>query len=243
MSRSHNNYPTENSVIGCSETAQPGVAILLLLQFIDGLSSTQKRYDLAGWKAFVHSYFTDYAMMRLSFVSPQTTYPTPYAAQNAQMEHTSRVFELSTLVLPIFLWTNHENGVTQMQFVLGAVKEQITVAHGYVVACPQAKLIYWYSNGSQVVAEGHLCVQFTPAILKMEWFEFITLRSDEYVLRDMARSNLPLSPVNDLGITRKALRCLEMGESLTDMYALMVASQVNRLGPLKTLSHFVSLLE
>lgn len=243
MSRAHN-YPSETNVVRCPETTQPGVAVLLLLQFIDGLSSTQKRHDLAGWKAFVHAYFTDYAMMRLSLASQQA-YNTPYGSYSSQTSHTShsRVFELPTLLLPIFFWTNHESGVSQMQFVLGAVKEQITVAHGYVVACPQAKLIYWYANGSQVVAEGHLSVQFTPALLKMEWFEFITLRHDEYVLRDAVRPNLPTSPVNDLGITRKALRCLEIGESLADMYALMVASQVNRSGPLKTLSHFVSLLE
>lgn len=42
MSWSHNSYPSESNVMGFSETAQSGVAILLLLQFIDGLSSTQK---------------------------------------------------------------------------------------------------------------------------------------------------------------------------------------------------------
>ncbi|KTW26550.1 uncharacterized protein T551_03467 [Pneumocystis jirovecii RU7] len=232
MGRTHG-YPAEANIIRRPETAaQPGLAVLQLLQFIDGLSSTQKRHDLAGWRTFVHAYFTDYAMMRLSL-----------APQRAQTTHSPRVFELPVLSLPMFFWTNYESGVAQMQFVLGAVKEHITISHGYVVACPHAKLIYWYANGSQVVAEGNLSVQFTPVLLKMEWFEFITLRYDEYILRDTVCPNAPASVVNDLGITRRVLRCLEMGESLADMYALMMASQVNHLGPLKTLSHFSSLRE
>ncbi|KAG4304930.1 hypothetical protein PORY_001605 [Pneumocystis oryctolagi] len=130
-------------------------------------------------------------------------------------------------------------------------------AHGYpaeanIVRRPEAaaqpglavlqllQFIDGLSSTQKVVAEGNLCVQFTPALLKMEWFEFITLRYDEYVLRDAVCSNAPASLVNDLGITRKVMRCLEMGESLADMYALMTASQVNRLGPLKTLSNFSS---
>lgn len=72
------------------------------------------------------------------------------APQRAQTTHSPRVFELPVLSLPMFFWTNYESGVAQMQFVLGAVKEHITISHGYVVACPHAKLIYWYANGSQV---------------------------------------------------------------------------------------------
>lgn len=241
MGRTHH-YTPETNIVRRQEAVQPGVAVLLLLQFIEGLSSAQKRYDLAGWRAFVHAYFTDYAMMRLSLTS-RSTNNASYTLYNGQTAHTSRVFELPTLLLPMFFWTNYESGVSQMQFVLGAVKEHVTVTRGYVVACPRAKLIYWYTNGFQVVTEGHLCVQFTPVLLKMEWFEFIALRHDEYIHRDIVCSNLPASPVSDLGITRKALRCLEIGESLADMYALMAASQTNQQGPLKTLSHFASLRE
>lgn len=232
MGRTHS-YMTETNMLRRPEvTAQPGLAVLQLLQFIDGLNSIQKQHDLTSWRTFIHTYFTDYAMMRLSLTS-----------QQVQTNYSPRVFELPILLLPIFFWTNYESGVSQMQFVLGTVKEHVTVSHGYVVACPHAKLIYWYTNGSQVVTEGNLCVQFTPALLKMEWFEFTALRHDEYILRSAACSNLPASLVNDLGITCKVLRCLEIGESLAEMYTLMIASQVNRLGPLKTLSHFASLKE
>ncbi|KAG4301514.1 hypothetical protein PCK1_002227 [Pneumocystis canis] len=121
MGRTHGYVAEANMLRRPEFTAQPGLAILQLLQFIDGLNSTQKQHDLAGWRTFVHTYFTDYAMMRLSLTS-----------QQAQTTHSPRVFELPILLLPIFFWTNYESGVSQIQFVLGTVKEHNSLDAQYV---------------------------------------------------------------------------------------------------------------
>jgi len=50
---------------------------------------------------------------------------------------------------------------------------------------------------------------------------------------------MPVSPVNEFGITVKTMRCLEISEVVTTMKDLMEYSDVFQMGPLDSLKTFV----
>ncbi|CAG8684672.1 23462_t:CDS:2 [Gigaspora margarita] len=150
-------------------------------------------------------------------------------------QHGSKEFEIKYQVIPRFYQTFFESGVMRIQLILGHPR----FGQYAQVECPLASIVYYYGNGTQVVAPGRLTVFFNGQ-LKMTHFEFVTTRFTEYLPKQRIHEFIQ-SPLNEYGIPHKTMRCLEVGEGVDYMQEVMMHTINNRsIGPLQALSIIAS---
>ncbi|OLL24688.1 Adhesion defective protein 1, partial [Neolecta irregularis DAH-3] len=232
--------------------------VLRLHQFGEALSGCREhRHNIAYWKKVIGDYFMDNAVMRY------TSYHSTTKDQ--------RLFEIPSGILPRYFLMNHESGIRQMQLLLDGPRDFMLPTGMLLVECPRASIIYWFENGIQVTVAGHLRVFYLPGVMRIDTFDFLTQSHFELIPRNILckpspvptsvessptpstntrrhsqvseEIRIPESLVNDFGITPKAMRCLEIVESLSYMRELMSFSASQDAAPTTSLRNFASSLQ
>lgn len=128
----------------------------------------KQRDDLNYWLSFVDRFFSTRGVLRHSVW---------YSDENSHKQ-----FEVSYPALPRYFHTHFESGVQNMQLITGSPTEKSLPNNGNYIASPKSNFIYWFDNGSQLVATGDLRAHF-DAEEKIELLEFITNDHQEYLPR------------------------------------------------------------
>lgn len=122
--------------------------------------------------------------------------------------------EVHYSLLPRFLLINYQSGISAIRYLLLNPAER-PVGQGAILDVPSTNIIYHFGSGFKVISEGHLRVHYNSQLL-ITLMEFNTTSFAEYIPRDLFRSengdviSIPDSPVNEFGLTLKAMRCLEV---------------------------------
>ncbi|CAI2183896.1 13280_t:CDS:2, partial [Funneliformis geosporum] len=202
-----------------------GRGILRVLLFSEYLNceNAQKNKDISHWKLMVSNFFSEDGFIIYGLWDRETG--------------KNRVFEIPNPVISRFFQVNYESGVTSIQLTLNNLKESLgPPINNYatnITVDAKASMIYNYEDGSRVVASGKLKVRLSTSSLNIDCFEFLTEKHMEFVPRYQLNSRD--SPINQLGITLKTLRCLELTESVVTLHDLIEKCISSNKGPRQTL--------
>ncbi|OBT58361.1 hypothetical protein VE04_01424 [Pseudogymnoascus sp. 24MN13] len=141
------------------------------MQFGDHLSqfvATKQQSDLSYWTNFVETFFSPIGVLRHSvwIVDEQTT----------------KQYEITFPALARYFCTHFESGVKNMQLIMEKGTEKELPNHCNYISSEKSSFIYWFENGSQLVANGKLKAQF-DANQMIELLEFETNNHEEYLPR------------------------------------------------------------
>ncbi|PQE17357.1 Topoisomerase II-associated PAT1 protein [Rutstroemia sp. NJR-2017a BVV2] len=127
----------------------------------------KQKDDLGYWGAFVEQFFSPKGVLRHSvFVND---------------EHSNKQYEITFPALPRYFYTHFDSGVKNMQMILEKGTEKALPA-GHYIESQNASFVYWFDNGSQLVATGSLRAHL-DGDQKIELLEFVTSEHEEYVPR------------------------------------------------------------
>ncbi|KAK8247536.1 LIM-domain binding protein-domain-containing protein [Phyllosticta capitalensis] len=152
-----------------------GVSILKLLNLADHLSrftSNRQPNDLLYWKQFVGRFFTENGVFKQTLLD--------YGAQTTNPG--SKNFEICTLALPRYFYTQFQSGLENLQLTMDGLVEKELGNSCHYVESARAKFIYWYKNGTQVVHNGKLSAMFDQAD-KINLLSFETQEHQQYLPR------------------------------------------------------------
>lgn len=154
-----------------------GVCLLKLMQFNEHLSgfpgSNSKDDDLSYWNDFVQRFFSLKGIFR---------HATLFREGESQSQ---KQYEIPYPALPRYFHTHFESGVKTMQLTMDKGTTDRSLPNDcHLIENQKASLVYWYENGSHVVATGTLRAQFDSE-QKFELFEFLTTSHEEYLSRNM----------------------------------------------------------
>lgn len=152
-----------------------GQCILKLVSFaerLNGFSGPKSKDDRSYWDNFVQTFFSENGVFRFC------------PSVNAGNEPAEKTYDVTAPALPNLFHTQFDSGVKSMQFIMGQTNDQV-IQEKYLIEAPKASFVYWYDNGSHVVATGTFKAQFNSQP-KLELFEFITTSLEEYISRNAA---------------------------------------------------------
>lgn len=133
--------------------------------------SMKQRDDLNYWLQFVDRFFSPKGVLRHSvFVAG---------------ENTNKQYEITFPALARYFHTHFESGVTSMQMIMEKGAEKELPNNGHYIESQKSSFVYWFDNGSQVIANGTLRAHFDEQ-QKMELLEFVTSSHEEYIQRNVA---------------------------------------------------------
>ncbi|KAH8811560.1 LIM-domain binding protein-domain-containing protein [Xylogone sp. PMI_703] len=124
----------------------------------------KQRDDLNYWLAFVDRFFSTRGVLRHSVWIVD--------------ENSNKQYEITFPALARYFYTHFESGVINMQMLMekGSEKE---LPNGHFIESQKSSFVYWFDNGSQLVATGTLRAHF-DAEQKIELLEFVTSSHEEY---------------------------------------------------------------
>ncbi|OCH85036.1 hypothetical protein OBBRIDRAFT_740580 [Obba rivulosa] len=200
------------------------------------------RLQLSHWENLVETFFTDYAVMRLTLWK-----------DNQRTE--AKPFEIGVPILPRFFLVTAQSGVRSMSFTLEGARERVTTPGRATIDCAGAVWTFRYTSGYTVTLRGTLSArlfvqppkedspQQYPA-LKFEEIFFDASTHEKLILLDAVQGQrtvesprtpvmngapynpereenrlhiehayLPGEPVNAFGIPQATMRCLEASQS------------------------------
>ncbi|KAF3197288.1 hypothetical protein TWF679_003288 [Orbilia oligospora] len=145
-----------------------GNGVLKLLQFCEHLSSAEgNKRDLNHWRKFVNEFYSHSGVMRHNLWRSKT-------------RETKR-FEITTPVLARYYYSLYEYGIKNIQLVMENARER-EMSGQTVVESQKTSFVYWFENGTQVVAHGTLRAQLNVAA-QIDCLEFDTAEHTEYIPR------------------------------------------------------------
>ncbi|TFA97602.1 Adhesion defective protein 1 [Trichoderma ghanense] len=148
--------------------------LLKLMQFgerLSGYPGAKNKDDLSYWNRFVAQFFSPNGVFRHSLhVSDSEDTP-------------DKQYDISYPAIARYFHTHFSSGVKSMQLILDSgSSDKHLPGDCYCIENPRASFVYWFETGSHLVATGTLRAQF-DAEQKIELFEFLTTRQEEYVSR------------------------------------------------------------
>ncbi|PBP23747.1 Topoisomerase II-associated protein PAT1 [Diplocarpon rosae] len=129
---------------------------------------SKQREDLAYWSNFVERFFSTKGVLRHSVWLVDET--------------SNKQYEITFPALARYFHTHFESGIRNMQMVMERGTEK-DLGNGHYVESPKSSFVYWFDNGSQLVANGTLKAHFDVE-QKIELLEFITSNHEEYIPRN-----------------------------------------------------------
>ncbi|KAI9049797.1 hypothetical protein LZ554_005948 [Drepanopeziza brunnea f. sp. 'monogermtubi'] len=144
--------------------------IIKLIQFSDRLSNfggSKQNDDLNYWLDFVNQFFSPKGVLRHSVWLVD--------------ENSNKQYEITFPALARYFHTHFESGIKTMQMVMERGFER-ELHNGHYISCEKSSFVYWFDNGSQLVANGTLKAHF-DADQKIELLEFVTNSHEEYIPR------------------------------------------------------------
>ncbi|OPB43229.1 hypothetical protein A0O28_0110920 [Trichoderma guizhouense] len=149
--------------------------LLKLMQFgerLSGFPGAKSKDDLSYWNRFVAQFFS----------SPNGVFRFSLHVGESE-DSPDKQYEIAYPAIARFFHTNYSSGVKSMQLILDSgSSDRPLPGDCYCIENPRASFVYWYETGSHLVATGTLRAQF-DAEQKIELFEFLTTKHEEYVAR------------------------------------------------------------
>ncbi|KAF3933383.1 hypothetical protein ABW19_dt0205882 [Dactylella cylindrospora] len=143
-------------------------AVSKLLQFCEHLSTLEvNKRDINYWRQFVRDFYSPTGVMRHNLWQSNT-------------KETKR-FEITTPVLARYYFSLYEYGIKSIQLVMDNARER-EINGISLVESSRASFIYWFENGTQVVAQGVLRATLNIAS-QIDILEFDTTEHTEYIPR------------------------------------------------------------
>lgn len=99
------------------------------------LQSRGEAHDLAYWQQFVGRFYAPGGVLRQGVYNHQTG---------------SKQFEIGTVALPRYYYTQFTSGIRHIQMVVEGARERDLPNGGHVVESPRTSFIYWFTNDTQV---------------------------------------------------------------------------------------------
>ncbi|PYI35309.1 hypothetical protein BP00DRAFT_442833 [Aspergillus indologenus CBS 114.80] len=152
-----------------------GAAILHLNSFAEHLSSFQSRgeaHDLAYWQQFVGRFYAPGGVLRQGVYNHQTG---------------SKQFEIGTVALPRYYYTQFTSGIRHIQMVVEGARERDLPNGGHIVESPRTSFIYWFTNDTQLFANGTMTAHFDMNN-KIEMLDIVMLNHTEYLPRSQLQA-------------------------------------------------------
>jgi hypothetical protein len=131
-------------------------------------SNPSFRNDMPFWQQFVRENFAPAGVLR------QQTW--------TASDESTKDYEFTVGLIPRFYYAFFSNGVQRIQMIVESLTEKILPTGGAIVDCPRSSVIYWHTDGHQVVMSGSLRVHFDFEN-KMELLEHNVSDHQEYVAR------------------------------------------------------------
>ncbi|EMD41155.1 hypothetical protein CERSUDRAFT_43527 [Gelatoporia subvermispora B] len=127
-----------------------GQCVMHLLRFSGCLAqeTQQNRLQLSHWETLVDSFFTDYAVMRLTLWK-----------DNQRAE--AKPFEIGVPILPRFFLVTAQSGVKSMSFTLEGARERVTTPGRATIDCAGAVWAFRYTSGYTVTLRGTLTARLS----------------------------------------------------------------------------------
>ncbi|EHK98188.1 hypothetical protein M7I_5952 [Glarea lozoyensis 74030] len=132
---------------------------------------TKQQEDLGYWMHFVSQFFSPKGVMRHSLWMLD--------------ENSNKQYEIPFSALPRYFHTHFESGVKSMQLITEKGTERALPNSGHYIESQKSTFVYWFDNGSQLVATGSLRAHFDSEH-KIELLEFVTNNHEEYLPRAKA---------------------------------------------------------
>ncbi|KOS18475.1 Adhesion defective protein 1 [Escovopsis weberi] len=150
---------------------------LRLLQLSERLNSfpgNNRKDDLSYWNQFVARFFA----------SPNGVFRhSLHFSSDSEDAATDKQYEISFPAIARYFHTHFGSGVKSMQLLLdGNSSDRLLQNDCYCLENPKASFVYWFENGTHLVAHGTLRAQFDSE-QKLEVFEFSTTEHEEYISR------------------------------------------------------------
>lgn len=153
------------------EMLKKGQCLMKLVQFGDHLSNfggSKQKDDLTYWLNFVDRFFSPKGVLRHSVFILD--------------ENNNKQYEITYPALPRYFHTHFESGIKNIQMIMERGSERELPNNGHYIESQKSSFVYWFDNGSQLVASGTLKAHF-DADQKIELLEFVTSSHEEYVPR------------------------------------------------------------
>ncbi|KAL1876856.1 hypothetical protein VTK73DRAFT_9086 [Phialemonium thermophilum] len=151
-----------------------GHCLLKLLQFgehLSGFLGSKGRDDLSYWDEFVQRFFSPRAIFRYGIHVIDGD------------EQSERQFDITYPALARYFHTHFDSGVKNIQLIMEKGTRDRPLPNDYhFIENTKTSLVYWFENGSHLVATGTLRAQFDSE-QKFELFEFLTTSREEYISR------------------------------------------------------------
>ncbi|RFU79868.1 hypothetical protein TARUN_2357 [Trichoderma arundinaceum] len=149
--------------------------LLKLMQFgerLSGFPGAKSKDDLTYWNRFVAQFFS----------SPNGVFRHSLHVSESE-DATDKQYEIAYPAIARYFHTHFSSGVKSIQLILDSgSSDRPLPGDCYCIENPRASFVYWFETGSHLVATGTLRAQF-DAEQKIELFEFLTTRQEEYVSR------------------------------------------------------------
>lgn len=97
-------------------------------------------------------------------------------------ENSNKQYEITFPGIARYFHTHFESGIKTMQLIVQRGSEKDLPNNGHYIESPKASFVYWFDNGSQLIANGTLRAHF-DSDQKIELLEFVTNNHEEYLPR------------------------------------------------------------
>ncbi|KAF3344013.1 PTAB protein [Verticillium dahliae] len=154
--------------------AMKGHCLLKLMQFsehLSGFPGSRGKDDLSYWNMFVNQFFSTKGVFRHSVHITDHEDPS------------DKQYEISYPALARYFHTHFDSGVKNMQLIMEkGTTDRPLPGDGHWIENTKSSLVYWFDNGSHLVATGTVRAHFDHE-QKIELFEFVTSGHEEYISR------------------------------------------------------------
>ncbi|KAI8252524.1 hypothetical protein K4K56_008968 [Colletotrichum sp. SAR 10_98] len=151
-----------------------GHCLLKLMQFsehLSGFTGSKGKDDLTYWNMFVNQFFSIKGVFRHSVHITDIE------------DQADKQYEITYPALPRYFHTHFDSGVKNMQLIMEkGTTDRPLPGDGHWIENTKSSLVYWFDNGSHLVANGTVRAHF-DAEQKIELFEFLTSSHEEYISR------------------------------------------------------------
>ncbi|KAL2018539.1 hypothetical protein VTK56DRAFT_751 [Thermocarpiscus australiensis] len=152
-----------------------GVYLLKLMQFsehLSGFPGSRGKDDLEYWHNFVHRFFSQRGIFRHGIL-----------IRDGEDQGQEKQYEIAFPHLARYFSTHFDSGIKTMQLILDKGTTDRSLPNDcHIIENSKASLVSWFDDGTHVVTNGVLRVQFDSE-QKFDLFEFLTTGHEEYISR------------------------------------------------------------
>ncbi|KJE93436.1 hypothetical protein CAOG_04229 [Capsaspora owczarzaki ATCC 30864] len=214
LSRGMMTTPVPVPVAPAAMYMSSGRCLARMLQ-MNELLNHNRLNSLGWWQQFTTEFFATDAIIQ-------------YSLWNS-VDGTTRSFDFPAALLPRFYKAHFDSGITELALLMKTPRElpRDSSKAPVLLESNVASLLHGFDKTTQVTFNGQFQATFDQDA-KITCWRFDVQNFREYVLRDAVAAVLPPpSPINEYGMTKPVMRCLELAENVVHLDDIISASGAN----------------